>query len=409
MTGTIATDSTSIAYGRIAFRQTRLRPKSLILIGAVALTLALSASLFSSGTASLQHVYLLSVCFYLSISLGALFFVVLHHLTGARWSVATRRVAEGFTTAIPVLGLLMLPIVIPMLFGNAQLYEWNDVVLRDADELIRGKAAWLNAPFFAIRCLLYFGVWTFIARFYWKNSVSQDSSGDILLKEKMRKFSGPAMLAFGLTINFAAFDLLMSLDPHWFSTIFGLYFFSGSAMAFFAALPIVLLLLQRAGYLANLVTTEHYHDMAKLLFGFNMFWAYMAFSQYLLIWYANIPEETGWFLIRQQGGWQFIGLLLIIGHFLVPFFGLMSRRVRRDRNMLALWSVVLLVMHWFDLFWLVMPNVKIDNLAIGLQSLLCFVGVGGIWLSVMLRQATGMRLIPSGDPHLHESLAFHNA
>ena len=236
----------------------------------------------------------------------------------------------------------------------------------------------------------------------------QDSTADVALSRKMRGRSGPAMIALALTINFAAFDLLMSLDPHWFSTIFGVYFFAGCAVAFFAALPVACLLLQRCGFIPHQVTAEHYHDMAKLLFGFNMFWAYIAFSQYLLIWYANIPEETGWFLARQQNGWQFVGLLLIAGHFVLPFFGLMSRRARRDRRTLLFWSIVLLAMHWGDLFWLIMPNVSGTVFMVGAVELLCLIGVGAIWLAFTLRGLGGMRLIPTGDPHLRESLVFHN-
>ena len=183
-----------------------------------------------------------------------------------------------------------------------------------------------------LRGIGYFAVWILIARYFWRSSLGQDLTHDPVPTEKMRKFSGPAMLAFALTINFAAFDWLMSLDPHWFSTIFGIYFFAGCAVAIFAALPIFAAILQWSGYVTREISDDHYHDMGKLLFGFMMFWAYIAFSQYLLIWYANIPEETFWFLLRQRGGWQFVGLLLIFGHFVLPFFGLMTRSARRSRR-----------------------------------------------------------------------------
>ena len=386
-------------------------PRSLVVAGSVILAAGWTIASVSGGVSPtrLWHAYLLSVCFFLSINLGALFFVILQHLTSAKWSVVTRRVAELLTTTTPVLGLLTLPIVIPMLFGNSYLYEWNDPSLRASDELIQGKIGYLNAPFFAVRCLLYFAVWQFLARFFINNSLRQDDAADIGPTKKMRRFSGPAMILFALTTNFAAFDLLMSLDPHWFSTIFGVYFFAGCAVAFFAALAIATVGLQRSGRLKHEITTEHYHDVSKLLFGFTMFWAYIAFSQYLLIWYANIPEETGWFFIRQRGGWQWVSLSLIVGHFLLPFFGLMSRRARRDRKSLVFWSVVLLVMHWLDLFWLVMPNVATDTVPIGAMEIGCFLGVGTIWLASALRNAVGMRLLPTGDPHLRESLCFHNA
>ncbi len=385
------------------------RPWMLAMAGAVCLATAGAISLVSSaGLPRLMHAYLLSVCFVVSLSLGALFFVILQHLTAARWSVVTRRIAELMTVAMPVLALLMIPMVLPMLFGNSDLYSWNSASRRATDPLIRAKAAYLNAPFFAIRCAIYFSIWICISRFFLNNSLRQDLFANQAIAARMRRWSGPAMIAFALTTNFAAFDWLMSLDPHWFSTIFGVYFFAGCVVAFLAALPVATALLQRFGYITQEVTTEHFHDMGKLLFGFVMFWAYIAFSQYLLIWYANIPEETEWFLTRQSAGWQYVGLLLIAGHFVLPFLGLMSRSSRRNRSTLLLWSVFLLLMHWIDLFWLVVPNVSPDVVRIGLLELLCTCGVGAIWFAATLHSVAGKRLTPTGDEHLRTSLAFHN-
>ena len=384
-------------------------PARITTLGLAVLAIAFGLGLWSSiGLTRLMHAYLLSVSFFLSISLGALFFVVLQHLTAASWSVAIRRIAELLTSAIPTLGLLMLPIVVPMLFGSAHLYSWNDETLRASDQLIQGKAPYLNASFFALRCLLYFAVWIVIANYYRGKSQQQDTTADLAVSANMRKWSGPAMIAFAATINFAAFDWLMSLDPHWFSTIFGIYFFAGCAVAVFATLTIVTALLQRFGLVTEVITTEHYHDLGKLLFGFTFFWAYIAFSQFLLIWYANIPEETVWFLHRQQHGWQFIGLLLIGGHFLLPFFGLMSRSSRRNRASLLFWSVFLFVMHWVDLFWLITPSASPESVSIGLAEVLTLIGVGTICVATILRQAESKPLVPTGDPALAKSLAFHN-
>ncbi|MEM9355311.1 MAG: quinol:cytochrome C oxidoreductase [Pseudomonadota bacterium] len=386
-----------------------LRPSSMIAAGLAVLAIAYVLSIFTSiGVNRFLHAYLLSLCFFLSVSLGALFFVVLQHLTRARWSVVTRRIAELLTSTIPTLGLLMLPLVVAMLLGNAQLYVWNDDALRQTDALIKGKAAYLNAPFFALRCLLYFVTWGGIARFYLKKSVAQDSATDFQPTAQMQKWSGPAMIAFAATINFAAFDWLMSLDPHWFSTIFGIYFFAGAVVAVFATLTLVSSLLQRFGYLDRAITVEHYHDLGKLLFGFMFFWAYIAFSQFLLIWYANIPEETVWYLHRQQHGWQYVGILLIVGHFLLPFFGLMSRAARRKKSVLVFWSVFLLAMHWGDLYWLIIPTISPAGVSLGAMELLTFVGVGVIWVGAFVGKLEGTTLIPTGDPHLGESLAFHN-
>jgi hypothetical protein len=387
----------------------RVQPRTLATAGAAALLAAVIVAYASgSGFRHLAHSYLVSFSFFLSVSLGALFFVVLQHLTGARWSVAIRRVAELTTTPLAALAVLVLPIMLPLFFGSPVLFEWNDQELRNTDVFVQGKAPYLNPPFFALRCILYFAAWIGISNLFLRWSVRQDSSAQFALTQKMRRFSGPAMLGLAVTINFAAFDWLMSLDPHWFSTIFGIYFFAGSAVAIFAFLAIATSLLQSCGYLRSEITTEHYHDLGKLLFGFMFFWAYIAFSQYLLIWYANIPEETGWFYARQNGGWQIFSVALILGHFVMPFFGLMSRGARRDRRVLLFWSAVLLVMHWIDIFWLVMPSFSDTAVSPGLFDLLCFAGVALIWLASMLRNATAIRLVPTGDPFLRESLAFHN-
>ncbi len=198
----------------------------------IAGTTALFASLVvgyltSDGISRWFHSYLLAVCFFLSISLGALFFVTLHHLTNARWSIVTRRIAEVLTSSLPALALMLLPIVVPMLFGSSLMYRWNDATLRATDELLQSKAVYLNAPFFAIRCMVYFGVWIFCAGFFRRLSLQQDTLQNSAPGKRMRRYSGPAMLAFAITVNFAAFDWLMSLDPHWFSAILGIYFFAG--------------------------------------------------------------------------------------------------------------------------------------------------------------------------------------
>jgi hypothetical protein len=200
----------------------------------------------------------------------------------------------------------------------------------------------------------------------------------------------------------------MSLDAHWFSTIYGIYYFGGSMVAFFAAACLAIAWLRRMGLLRELVGTEHLHDFGKLLFGFNCFWAYIAFSQYLLIWYSNIPEETQWYLRRQQNGWGVISLVLIFGHFAIPFLGMMSREVKRNLAAMTFWSVWLLGMHWLDLYWLAVPQASPAGPTLGLMDLACFVGCGGLFAASWLWLAGSCPLVPVRDPRLPESLAFHN-
>jgi hypothetical protein len=221
----------------------------------------------------------------------------------------------------------------------------------------------------------------------------------------MERLSAPTLLLSALTVTFAAIDWVLSLDPHWFSSIFGIYFFSGSMVAFLAALTLIVDVLQRRFGLLPMVQAKHRHDLGKLLFGFNCFWAYIAFSQYLLIWYANIPEETSWFQVRQSGGWGMISLVLVVGHFVLPFLGLMPRRMKENPQILVVWSVVLLMMHATDLYWLIFPTLNPTGPVFSVQPILSLLGVGGVYIAGWLWIAGQHPLLPVGDPRLIESLS----
>lgn len=403
-TAAISTQSTQVRH---SLTSAGLNPRLLTIAGAASLATAVGMLALGSSVSRLAHAYLLGISFCLSISLGALFFVILQHLTNARWSVTARRLAELLSSPIPMLGILFVPVLLSMFAGSGALYRWNDAEAVAGDTLLQHKTPFLNAPFFAIRCAVYLASWIAMSWFFLRNSVALDN-GDEEAFQRMRRYSGPAMLVYALTVNFAAFDLLMSLDPHWFSTIYGVYFFAGCAVAFFATLPLLVMFVQSRGVLKEAVTVEHFHDFGKLLFGFVFFWAYIAFSQYLLIWYANIPEETGWFSVRQNHGWQYVSLSLLIGHFALPFAGLMSRSVRRNKSLLAGWCVFLLTAHAVDLYWLIMPSVSPNAAPPSLIDLLCLLGVGLIWLGALLRGLLKHRLLSTGDPYLETSLAFHN-
>ncbi len=356
-----------------------------------------------------MHSYLLALVYFLSLGLGALFFVTLQHLTRAGWSVVVRRLAELFASSLPLMALLFVPVLISMLQGNASLYLWVDQAVVAADEALQAKQAYLNVPFFVGRFAFYLLVWGGLSRHYLRQSVKQDASGDLNITARLQSLSAPAMALFALTTTFASFDMLMSLHPHWSSTIFGVYFFSGSVLAFFCLTVLTCQALQRGGYLRDVVTVEHYHDLGKFMFGFVFFWGYIAFSQYLLIWYGNMPEETEWFLQRQSGEWVWVSLTLLFGHFLIPFPGLLSRHVKRSSSALAFWAVYLLVMHWVDLYWLVMPSLQEDTLPLGMIDLMCWLGVGGMFVANFGYVARGRLLVPIKDPRIEESLAFENA
>ncbi|MFL6232488.1 MAG: hypothetical protein ACJ76N_05085 [Thermoanaerobaculia bacterium] len=372
--------------------------RRLPLLGLGLAVVGLGASLalgFASEEARRQlwHSWLVGSLFVLSIALGALFFVLLHHSTQAGWSVVVRRIAEDIMATLPFLALLFVPL---LAFGLGDLFHWSHA------------KEYLNTTFFVIRTVVYFAIWSALAIWFGRLSRLQDDTGDHELTRRMRKTSLPGLLLFALTVTFFAFDWLMSLNVGWYSTIFGVYFFAGSAMAFFAFLALAVIAGRRAGLLTEVLTTEHQHDIGKLLLTFVAFWAYMAFSQFLLIWYANLPEETSFFARRMAGSWRTAGVILLFGHFLVPFFLLLSRALKRNDTALAAMSAWLLAMHLLDLYWLVMPNLHPAGMVPSLLDAAALIGCCGVFLAafggVLRRQA----LVPLRDPRLPESLTFEN-
>ena len=385
----------------------------LIAVGAAAAVAAGAIGLFSSAAVAhhFKYAYLVAFMFWLSVVLGGLFFVMIHHLTGARWSVVVRRIAE----AVAMNAWLMAILFIPILLWLPTMYEWAWPESRAAEvanaALLAIKRPYLNVPFFVLRAVIYFTVWIGLATIMWRTSVAQDTSGKTEPLESLRKLSAPGMILFALTLTFAAFDWMMTLDPYWYSTIFGVYYFAGSVLAIFATLILLALLLNGTGALAGAVTTEHYHDMGKMLFAFVVFWAYIAFSQLLLIWMANIPEETIWFFHRwSDPAWQQWSWLLVIGHFAAPFLYLLPRGVKRLPPLLALGALWMLFMHWADLTWLIMPVPHEHGVPGGLLLIdaLLMVAMGLLFVGLVLIRLRRQALVPVRDPHLAESLAFEN-
>jgi len=368
------------------------------------ITFLLSA-FFEGGLKRFFFAYLLNFSFFLSLSLGALFFVALQHITRAGWSVTVRRLAEIIAANLQLLAFLF----IPLIFGLGQLYIWADPNAVSHDSLLQWKRPYLNIPFFIIRCILYFSILWFFSNFFLKKSIQQDKTGDVQLSLSMERMSPAAIILVSLTITFLSFDLLMSLDPHWFSTIYGVYYFSGCLVGFLALLAVLSILLQQKGVMEHVITTEHYHDIGKFLFGFIFFWAYIAFSQYMLIWYANIPEESLWIVHRQHGAWKWIALILIFGHFVIPFVALLSRYPKRRKTILAGWAIWMIVMHWIDLYWLIMPEFSHDRIPIHIVDIACLLGLGALYGAGLLWTARDCSLLPIKDPRLTESLNFENA
>jgi len=376
-------------------------------IGALLLAGSALAGLFAEGAGPhFWRAYLVGFAYFLSLSLGALFFVLLQHLTRSGWSVVLRRLAEGIAANMGLLAILSVPL---FLFGLRSLYPWADAEVAAHDPLVRAKSAYLNVPFFWVRWAVYFAVWCLTARWFLNRSVEQDRSGDVGLTLRMERASAPAMVLFAFTTTFAAFDLLMSRDPHWYSTIYGIYFFAGGVLGFFALLVVAACVTQRAGRMQRMITAEHYHDLGKLLFAFTVFWAYIAFSQYMLIWYADIPEETGWYLKRQSGTWAWVSLALVIGHFFVPFLALLSRVPKRRKTMLVQAALWLLAMHAIDHYYLAVPDSGGPALPPHPLYFTVFLGMAGLSVAAAGRCFRTRSLVPEKDPRLQESIAFENA
>jgi hypothetical protein len=376
-------------------------PKLLMSIGIVSLAVAFFFGL--QDTHHFYYSYLVSFIFYTSLSLGALFFVLIQHLTRAGWSVVVRRIAEHFMSNIALMALFFIPIY----FGLHDLYHWTHVG-GHPDPILEGKAPYLNIGFFMLRAAVFFLLWIWLSRKFYKGSVAQDDSGDESISLNLRRASTYGVLIFALSQTFAFVDWVMSLTPHWYSTIFGVYLFAGSVVVSLSMFSIVLILLRKQGILKDVVSLEHYHDLGKLIYGFNIFWSYIAFSQYFLIWYANVPEETIWYIQHFEGSWNTVAMCLAIGHFAVPFILFMSRHCKRNLNFhlgMALWLVS---MHFLDLYWLIMPNVSASGIHISLNDLLCFLGIGGIYFAVFFKRVAKVSMVPSKDPFIEKSLNFEN-
>ncbi len=275
-----------------------------------------------------SHSYLVAFVWVMTIGAGALWWITIQNIVNSHWSTVIRRVAELIASNAPVLALLGFADRVAADPGNPVMYQWADSDLMHKSEELANKIGYLNPKFFAIRFVVYFGFWTLLSRFFLNRSLGQDKETAAAAAKtvvSMRRLAGPAMIGFAITITFCAIDLIMSLDPKWFSTMFGVYYFASCVLAVNSSLALTVMWLQGKGRLTSSVTVHHFHDLGKMVFAFTIFWAYVGFSQFMLLWYANIPEETLWFKIRFANSWGTLSWFLLFGHFVIPFFGLLSR------------------------------------------------------------------------------------
>ena len=393
--------STEVGYVR------RELPEKLKTIGlslfAVGTGLGIIGFLINPERTSLS--YLVTFMFLVSIGIGSLFLVALEYAVGADWSTPFRRISEFLAAVIPFLLIL----VIPLLLNMRNIFPWTHKSIVNSSELLKGKTAYLNIPFFIIRSLGIFIIWWVFYYFIIRNSRKQDSSKDQLLTKKNVNISSGFIPVFGFSITAIAFDWMMSLEPNWFSTIFGVYYFSGTVWCALAALTLIVILLNERGYLHRKIDSEHYYTLGLLMFAFTVFWAYIAFSQYLLIWYADLPDETIWFMHRWIGPWKIVSLAIVFTHFIFPFFYLLSYKVKMQAKKLKFIAIWILCAHLLDLYWLVMPGMPSNGYQYYFSWTDLVFPIAGVGLLILIFKYLSQKynLLPIGDPKLQRGLDFH--
>jgi hypothetical protein len=374
------------------------RQRQLLMAGGVGLAVSL-VGLFFNPTQFLQS-YLMAYMFVLGIALGCLALGMVHQLSGGAWGVVIRRPIGAAARTLPLLTLLFLPIAL----GMRHLYVWTDASLVAHDEVLQHKHVYLNVPFFLIRAAIYFAVWNALSYFLNAWSLEQDETGDPRIARRMQRLSAGGLLAYGLTITFASFDWLMSLEPHWFSTIYGVLILGGQGLSALAFLIAVLVWLSRRPPLDDIIAPEHFHDLGNLMLAFVMLWAYFAFSQYLIIWSGNLPEEIAWYLHRLQTGWRFVGLSLVLFHFVAPFCLLLSRAVKREAQMIVKVALGVLIVRLVDLFWLIAPEFHTAGVWVSWLDVVLPLSLTAIWLGYFVWQLRGRAILPMHDPQFDEAL-----
>ena len=353
----------------------------------------------------------------LGMTLGPLGLVMVFNLVKAGWAITIRRQLENMASLVPVAIVLLVPTIVATLMKPDILFKWmsSDAAVK-GDSILQEKSAFLNPTFFYIRLAIYFAVWIYLATRLSRLSREQDSTGDKQLTVQAGLTSAWGILAFALSVAFASFDLVKALDYHFFSTMFGVYFFAGNTLTGIAMLALTLAVIRSTGRLKGLVTAEHLHDLGKLMMGFTVFWAYVTFSQYFLIWYANIPEETAWYIARGKNGWQYFGIALILLHFILPFLILLWRQSKRALPILASVAALLVIMQCVDMFFCIRPIVYltyVDGEAVGKVGL-SWVDITGIlgpiliFVGLLVRKVGSGPLLPLKDPRLPEAIAHKN-
>jgi len=343
--------------------------------------------------------FLISEYYFLTLGMGAAFFIAVQYVSNAGWGVAIRRIPEAMTTTIPVAGVGILVLI----FGIHTLYEWSHHTVVEYDKILQSKSSWLNETFFIIRLVIYFIIWTLLSRTILKNSLRQDKNPDTIYTKRNVRNSVFFIILGVFTFSLASIDLVMSLQPHWYSTIFGFLTLSGMFLSGLATITIFMVILRSLGF-KHIFTKDHMHDMGTLMMSFSFFWVYMWISQHMLIWYSNIPEETSYYMFRHFGGWGSLSFLNVILNWLIPFVILMPKASKLNDKIMLQIAIVILIGHWLDLYIMIMPALFGKQPVFGFWEIGLFLGFMALFFWAVLKRLSKHNLLPVNDPYLVESL-----
>ncbi len=369
--------------------------KASLIVGVLGVLILIAG--YFLGVEDFFPAYLIGWVFWVQVALGALVILMIQNTVGGRWGLVIQRVVEAATMTLPLLAVLFIVVII----GIPHLYEWSHADIVAHDELLQHKAPYLNVPFFIVRGIIYFALWIGIAWLLRKWSVKLDENpDDVATRKKLRNLSAPGILLFGLTVTFASVDWMMSLEPHWYSTIYGMMFGVGALASGFAFSIIVLMGMIKYKPWSGIIQTIDISDLGNWLLAAIMLWAYMAFSQFLIIWSANLPEETTWYIARTTGGWQWVAIINVFLHFFLPFFLLLSRGTKKEPGRLKKVAWLVLIMRFVDLLWMIYPAFSPGKLAFPWMSLAALIGVGGLFLAIFFHQVAKVSVPPLYDSRL---------
>ncbi len=353
--------------------------------------------------ARFYQAYLVAYTFWMGLVLGCMALLMVQHLSGGAWGVVIRRPLEAAVRTMPIMALLYVPIW----FGMHDLYHWTHADAVASDMVLQQKQPYLNETFFLIRQLLYFSIWTAISWALTRWSAEQDRTGDPGLVRKFSILSGAGLVIYSLTVTFAMVDWTMSVNPHWYSTMWGPLYMVGQGLSAMSFAIVVLIMLSQVAPLDRVITSAHLHDLGKLLFAFLMLWAYLTFSQFLIIWSANLAEEIPHYLIRWDNGYQWVSVFMIVAHFALPYVLLLSRDIKRDWKRLRMVATWVLVARIVEYYWHVAPEFHTDGLSVGLLDFAVPIAIGGIFLALYAGNLKARSLLPVNDPGLAKALAHH--